>query len=258
MWHYSKSWTVRMTIDKTNTLQDAMLEFEVYQEMYGGKERHALGKYSLNLAEYAKSSTEIVRRHLLHDSKVNSTLKLGIQLEQTSGDEDFITPELKKAQVFGGITGLLSEAKDGTSREETLGYGANNEAEADKLAQDLEQDFYRNSMRRRWQAEAGELDPADVIDDIFHGGEGWIKPHRSTTQTTDDYQSTHESGNHHHRQQQQPQQQPGHHDSTVWSPEKHAQEADEMLRGLSWSIDAKQVEKHVGKSLQQRQIELQS
>ena len=173
-WSSAHRWPVRLHIDRTGRLNDAWLDFDVYQELYQGKERHALGKLSLNLAEYAGVREEVNRRYLLQDSKVNSTLLVAIYMQQVSGDRDFVAPELKKAQVFGGITGLLTEGMDIKKREEELGYHASSEVRPDTMTNNVSVELYRNSLSRRWQALAGELDPDDVVDDIFKGGDGFL------------------------------------------------------------------------------------
>lgn len=173
-WSASHRWPIRLHIDRSGKLNDAWLDMEVFQELYQGKERHALGKLSLNLAEYAGVREEVNRRYLLQDSKVNSTLRVAIYMQQVSGGQDFVAPELKKAQVFGGITGLLSEGIDIKKREEELGYHASSEVRPDTMATNVSMELYRNSLSRRWQALAGELDPDDVVDDIFKGGDGFL------------------------------------------------------------------------------------
>ncbi|CCG83946.1 protein of unknown function [Taphrina deformans PYCC 5710] len=273
-WGYENSWIVKMVIDKGNNLQEAIIDFEVYQEMYGGKERHALGKLDLNLAEYAGSSEVVSTRYLLQNSKVNSTLKLSIYLEQLSGDTDFAVPEMKKAQVFGGITGILSDGKDIKKRDEEYGSGHDNTA--DRVAMQLEQDVYRDSILRRWQEQAGELNPASVVEDIFNGSDGWVKPHHhhhhhqhhqggGDDDDNDDGRESRHRRQHPHKphvdylpQKVVSRMGPGEgpRDLADWSVEKHDFEADEMLRSLSWTIDPKQVARHVGKSLEQRQEEL--
>lgn len=268
-WGYENAWNLRMIIDRSNRLQEAVIVFEVYQEMYGGKERHALGKLDLNLAEYASDAGGDTQRYLLQDSKVNSTLRLGLYLEQLSGDVDFKAPELKKAQIFGGITGLLSEGKDIKKRDDELGFSANDDTVADKVALDLEQDIYRNSMTRRWQAQAGELDPADVVDDIFSGGDGWVHPYqegkrRHASRHREDVheESISESrargltaGSSYDRDES-----PDHTEVESqrlhWLAERQAYESDEMLRSVAWQIDAAQVEHHVNKSQSERAKEL--
>ncbi|BFZ55857.1 hypothetical protein PYCC9005_002898 [Savitreella phatthalungensis] len=173
-WNYRQTIPVRLVIDKQNMLSDLWLELEVFQELYQGKERHALGRLSLNLAEYAGLGEEVNRRYLLQDSKVNSTLRLGIYLEQTSGDSDYDKPELKKAQVFGGITGLLAEGIELKKRDEEMGHLSSEVRQQDALVTSVSNELFRNSLSRRWQLLAGELDPDDVVDDIFRGGDGFI------------------------------------------------------------------------------------
>lgn len=48
----------------------------------------------------------VIRRHLMQESKINSTLKIGILMIQIDGDRNFIAPALRTAPAFGGIAGL--------------------------------------------------------------------------------------------------------------------------------------------------------
>jgi hypothetical protein len=116
---YETTTTLRLTVDKNGMLQESWIEFEVLQEYSGGgkEERIALGNVKLNLAEYveqseaATSSAEepgVTRRYLMQDSKINSTLKIGIYMKQIEGDKNYIAPPLKTAQVFSGIAGVVS------------------------------------------------------------------------------------------------------------------------------------------------------
>lgn len=53
-----------------------------------------LGNIKLNLAEYVDKSDDdqgIIRRYLMQDSKINSTLKVGILMRQMDGEKNFIT-----------------------------------------------------------------------------------------------------------------------------------------------------------------------
>lgn len=81
-----------MTIDRTGTLQETNLVFQVVQEFAGDngskEERAVLGIVSLNLAEYAGVEKE-TRRYLMQESKINSTLKVTVALTQISGDTTF-------------------------------------------------------------------------------------------------------------------------------------------------------------------------
>lgn len=93
---------------------------EVVQEYGRGSgrgERITLGTVKLNLAEYVEQSEMatiageepgVTRRYLMQDSKINSTLKVGIYMKQTEGDKNFVAPALKTAQVFSGIAGIMA------------------------------------------------------------------------------------------------------------------------------------------------------
>ncbi|KIX06252.1 uncharacterized protein Z518_04227 [Rhinocladiella mackenziei CBS 650.93] len=180
-WDYIKEIPVRLTIDKTQMLQECDIHFEVLQEFHEGGRggRVHLGNVKLNLAEYTRLPDHetadqdlqdesddggITRRYLLQDSKVNSTLKIGIKMKQTEGDTNFIAPPLKSAMVIGGIAGVLStEAGEGddipsiTSKTREL-------SEA--------QDIYRRTLAATWACQAGELPPDKLIEDLFAGGDG--------------------------------------------------------------------------------------
>lgn len=81
---WEKHIPVRITIqNKSKMLEDAWMHFEVIQEYSaGGKnDRIVLGKVDLNLSEYVEASeleaNGVVRRYLMQESKINSTLKVG-------------------------------------------------------------------------------------------------------------------------------------------------------------------------------------
>jgi len=62
----------------------------------------------------------VVRRYLMQDSKINSTLKIGIAMKQVDGERNFVAPPLKTAPVFGGIAGIVAgeqAEKDDVGRE---------------------------------------------------------------------------------------------------------------------------------------------
>lgn len=95
-WNYEKSLQVRLTIDKSHSLQECDIQFEVIQEFTSGHngEKSLLGRVKLNLAEYVDKSDDedgIMRRYLMHDSKINSTLKLGVIMRQVEGERSFST-----------------------------------------------------------------------------------------------------------------------------------------------------------------------
>lgn len=95
-WNYEKAVHVRLTIDRNSMLQECDVNFEVFQEFHSSpiNEKHVLGKIKLNLAEYVDKVDEdegVVRRYLMSDCKVNSTLKIGIAMRQIEGDRNFTT-----------------------------------------------------------------------------------------------------------------------------------------------------------------------
>ena len=107
---------IRLTIDKSNNLQESLIHFEVVQDYSSGArgEKITLGFINLNLAEYIEESENVdveegvVRRYLMQESKINSTLKIGIAMKQVDGERNFTAPPLKSAPVFGGIAGIIA------------------------------------------------------------------------------------------------------------------------------------------------------
>ena len=168
-----------MTIDKNQTLQACDIHFEILQEYHeGARGRVVLGTVKLNLAEYTErpdmtdrereieqdEDGGIVRRYLMQDSKINSTLKIGINMKQTEGDTNFIAPPLKSAMVFGGIAGIMAtEGGDG----EDIPTISSKTRELTEL-----QDVYRRTLAATWACQAGELPPDKLVEDLFAGGDG--------------------------------------------------------------------------------------
>jgi hypothetical protein len=117
-WNYEKKLLVRLSMDRTNMLQECQIDFEVIQDYnYGGRgEKITIGKVRLNLAEYADLAGEdgecVTRRYLMQDSKINSTVKVGLGMLQVDGDRNFIAPPLKTAAVFEGFTGVIASEQE--------------------------------------------------------------------------------------------------------------------------------------------------
>jgi hypothetical protein len=115
-WDYMRTIPIRLTIDKSNNLQECLIHFEVLQDYSSGArgEKITLGFVTLNLAEYVEESENVdveegvVRRYLMQESKINSTLKIGIAMKQVDGERNFTAPPLKSAPVFGGIAGIIA------------------------------------------------------------------------------------------------------------------------------------------------------
>jgi hypothetical protein len=170
-----------MTIDKTLLLQETEIHFEILQE-YSEDARHGrvvLGQVKLNLAEYAGSThleddasrdpddEGITRRYLMQNSKINSTLKIGIALKQLEGDTNFTTPPLKTAMVFGGIAGIVSADAVTDDLNGNIPTITSKTRELSEL-----QDIYRRTLAATWACQAGELPPDKLIEDLFSGGDG--------------------------------------------------------------------------------------
>ncbi|KAK3310830.1 N-terminal C2 in EEIG1 and EHBP1 proteins-domain-containing protein [Chaetomium strumarium] len=135
----------------------------------------------------------VVRRYLMQESKINSTLKISILMIQVDGDRNYVAPPPKSAFVFGGIAGLVSgdvfEPVD--TGATTPGHAPSSFSGKSRDVFEV-QDMYRRALAASWASQPGEL-PADrCIEDIFAGGEGFASPPRS---------SHHARGHsrHHHR-----------------------------------------------------------
>ncbi|KAL5116451.1 hypothetical protein ACEQ8H_005687 [Pleosporales sp. CAS-2024a] len=176
---YEIALPVRLTVDKNGMLQESFLELEVVQDYSGAGrgERITLGNVKLNLAEYVEPSDVspvdsdgpgVTRRYLMKESKINSTLKIGIYMKQTEGDKNYIAPALKTAQVFSGIAGIMAgEQAEGEENGSTPSLSTKSR-EAGEL-----QDMYRRTLAAYWSAQPGELKADECIEDIFAGGDGW-------------------------------------------------------------------------------------
>ncbi|OHF03457.1 hypothetical protein CORC01_01176 [Colletotrichum orchidophilum] len=109
----------------------------------------------------------IVRRYLMQESKINSTLKIGILMLQLDGDKNYSAPPLKTAPVFGGIAGIMageSVEQDDAGQLPTMAKSR----DASEV-----QDMYRRALAASWSCQPGELPADQCIEDIFSGGDGW-------------------------------------------------------------------------------------
>ncbi|KAK4541693.1 hypothetical protein LTR36_007402 [Oleoguttula mirabilis] len=209
LYNYAKTLPVRLTVGKDGMLNECLVQFEVLQEYSAGGrgERICLGRISLNLAEYVESEeqapsspgggsgagktdeTGITRRYLMQDSKINSTLKIGIYMKHIDGTRDYYAPPLKTAPVFGGIAGIISSSEAAsTAHAPPSSSHTNGEAAEDGTAgaampslsstnreMGEMQDMYRRTLAAFWASQPGELKADECIEDIFSGGDGWGK-----------------------------------------------------------------------------------
>ncbi|OTB07371.1 hypothetical protein M426DRAFT_318064 [Hypoxylon sp. CI-4A] len=140
----------------------------------------------------------IVRRYLMQNSKINSTLKIGILMVQIDGEGGYVAPALKIAPMFGGITNIItgaggaaeqiqiespSEEGSASGRPTTSAgirtMGVSNSRDASEL-----QDMYRHSLAASWACQPGELPADECIEDIFAGGDGFGDKNRSSDSKT--------------------------------------------------------------------------
>ncbi|KAJ5085804.1 hypothetical protein N7532_010575 [Penicillium argentinense] len=159
-WNYEKS------------LTDCDINFEIIQEFHNSSEKNVLGKIKLNLAEYVDKVEEdegVVRRYLMFDSKVNSTVKIGIAMRQIEGDRVFTTPHLKSATVFGGIAGVVHSSEPVDSDE--LGQMPSINTKSRETA-DM-QDLYRRTLAASWTSRSCDLPADKMIEELFSGGGSW-------------------------------------------------------------------------------------
>ncbi|CAN8100259.1 unnamed protein product [Discula destructiva] len=139
----------------------------------------------------------IVRRYLLTDAKINSTLKISILVHQLDGERAFIAPPLKTAgAVFGGgilprpggaggedlsqhfqdthpeqdSANLSAAFHSGEDAAAAAGANSNNRDAA--AARHEVQDLYRRALAASWACQPGELPADECIEDIFNGGDG--------------------------------------------------------------------------------------
>ncbi|PYI28756.1 hypothetical protein BP00DRAFT_438172 [Aspergillus indologenus CBS 114.80] len=186
-WNYEKALQVRLTIDRNQTLHECELYFEVIQEFASGgnNEKSILGKIRLNLSEYVDKSDDdegIVRRYLMQDSKVNSTLKVGIALRQVEGDRNFVTPPLKSAMVFGGIAGVVSTEQ---GEHDDLGRLPSINSQSREVT-DM-QDMYRRTLAASWISRADDLPADKLIEELFSGSISWAENQHSPFANSTDH-----------------------------------------------------------------------
>ncbi|KAJ5599851.1 hypothetical protein N7450_000918 [Penicillium hetheringtonii] len=134
--------------------------------------KNVLGKIKLNLAEYVDKVEEdegVVRRYLMFDSKVNSTVRIGIAMRQTEGDRGFTTPHLKSATVFGGIAGVVHSSEPVDSDE--VGHLPSINTKSRETA-DM-QDLYRRTLAASWTSRSCDLPADKLIEELFSGGSCW-------------------------------------------------------------------------------------
>ncbi|KAI1500615.1 N-terminal C2 in EEIG1 and EHBP1 proteins-domain-containing protein [Biscogniauxia marginata] len=141
----------------------------------------------------------IVRRYLMQESKINSTLKIGILMVQIDGERNYVSPPLKTAPMFGGIAGIMTGEQ--AEKDDPEPGGALPVLNKSRDAYEL-QDMYRRTLAASWLCQPGELPADECIEDIFSGGSGWrdstvirtSKGSRSSQTSSPDSRRTRSSG----------------------------------------------------------------
>lgn len=161
------------------------------------------------LAEEDVAEEGIVRRYLMQDSKINSTLKIGILMVQLDGDRNYVAPALKTAPMFGGIAGIMASGEsklDASHEDPATGTTITQTASSANKTRDASelQDMYRRALAASWSCQPGELPADECVEDIFGGGDGWKNPaapyrnreatSRSKSRVMDDGSSSRSSG----------------------------------------------------------------
>ncbi|KAH6630363.1 N-terminal C2 in EEIG1 and EHBP1 proteins-domain-containing protein [Chaetomium sp. MPI-SDFR-AT-0129] len=124
----------------------------------------------------------VVRRYLMQDSKINSTLRISILMVQVDGDRTYVAPPPKSAPMFGGIAGFMAG-----DAFEPVDVGATTPGHppssfSGKSRDIFEvQDVYRRALAASWASQPGELPADQCIENIFGGGEGFAPPPSSHT-----------------------------------------------------------------------------
>lgn len=120
----------------------------------------------------------VIRRYLMEDSKINSTLKIGILMVQVDGERNYVAPPLRTAAVFGGIAGIV--ATDGLDQTDPHADAVGQMPLLSHKSRELFelQDAYRRVLTASWTSQPGELPADQCIEDIFAGGDGFRSEHK--------------------------------------------------------------------------------
>ncbi|KAK0718814.1 N-terminal C2 in EEIG1 and EHBP1 proteins-domain-containing protein [Apiosordaria backusii] len=116
----------------------------------------------------------VMRRYLMQESKINSTLKISILMIQVDGERNYAAPPPKSAPVFGGIAGFVAgEALEPVD----VGNNSTGHVPSSLVGKSRDvfeaQDMYRRALAASWASQPGELPADECIEDIFSGGDGF-------------------------------------------------------------------------------------
>ncbi|KAI8844254.1 N-terminal C2 in EEIG1 and EHBP1 proteins-domain-containing protein [Chytridium lagenaria] len=97
-WNTSFAFEASIYIGKDGVLLPCELLLYIKQEVNGGRSSEDLGMISINLAEYADSRSS-VQKHLLQDARVNSVVRVKIDMKLLKGAPVFAVPNTEKRDM---------------------------------------------------------------------------------------------------------------------------------------------------------------
>ncbi|KAJ3216696.1 hypothetical protein HDU67_009128 [Dinochytrium kinnereticum] len=98
VWNASFAVEATIFLGKDGVLLPCELLLYIKQEVNGGRSSEDLGMISINLAEYADSRSSL-RKHLLQDARVNSVVRVKIEMKLLKGDPIYAVPNLEKRDM---------------------------------------------------------------------------------------------------------------------------------------------------------------
>ncbi|KAK4168661.1 N-terminal C2 in EEIG1 and EHBP1 proteins-domain-containing protein [Cladorrhinum sp. PSN259] len=145
----------------------------------------------------------VVRRYLMQDSKINSTLKISILMVQVDGERNYAAPPPKSAPVFGGIAGFVAgDALEPVEANPASASAAANHVPSQLTAKSRDvfevQDMYRRALAASWASQPTELPADQCIEDIFAGGDGFRTLPSSSNRKSQQQRSRHHRISHIH------------------------------------------------------------
>ncbi|TPX40413.1 hypothetical protein SeMB42_g06018 [Synchytrium endobioticum] len=154
-WNSSFKLEATITVGKDGVLLPCDMLFEVKQEVNGAKTAEDVGLVRVNLSEFAGLRGQ-TRRFLLQDSKVNSTIKITVDMMQIRGDPVFKVPPPTHTNVIS-LRGILAEG----SAERTM------QVELDDSMQIQTRSLDRGGTMSRTLSMYQTADDQAIMDEIF-------------------------------------------------------------------------------------------
>jgi hypothetical protein len=144
---------VRIGVDKNGMLKETLLVFDVQWDQ-DSNTKLTVGRAEINLSEFVNRDPEPVS-FLLKDSKINSALKISVSLKYIKGHAEYRIPPFAAPQINGDISYVGSEADKARLKDYDI---------SAKL---------HTTFSIRWKTSQNESTPAETVEDIFAGGDGF-------------------------------------------------------------------------------------